>query len=118
MKNDSKTTGMEHPEIRAGWAREQAELFLNTLEQVGVRMGIRITPLQYVQAYKVCIEDLKFGYPAEYKIAGIISSEETYEQTLALMSAIMKKFRLAYWQTTKKQASKNRKASQKKRKAA
>ena len=71
-------------------------------------MGIQITPMQYIQAYKLCVEDYKFGYPSEYKLAELISTKETYEQTLAIMTAIMKMFRLDYYKTIKRQNVKGR----------
>ncbi len=101
MKNNSKNN---YTEARTRWANEQSELFLNALEKAGIKMGINITPMQYVKAYKTCIETYKFGYPAEYKAAEIISTEESYEQILQIMEAIMKRFRREFYKTRKKKS--------------
>ena len=95
--------------IRKQEQGEQTELFLNTLESVGEKVGIRITPIQYVKAYKICIEDLKFGYPAEYKVSELISTDETYEQTLVIMTTIMKRFRLEFYKSIKRNYARTKK---------
>ena len=102
MKENSKTKS-PYTEARAKWAKAQTELFLNALEQIGTGAGIKITPMMYVRAYKICIEEYRFGYPAEYKIAELISTDETYEQVLAIMSEVMKSFRRAFQREWKKQ---------------
>lgn len=111
MKNDSTKN---YAEARARWANEQSELFLDALEQTGIRTGVNITPMQYVKAYKACIETYKFAYPAEYKVAEIISDEDSYEQILLIMEALMKRFRLEFCKTRKRKPS----AKSKKKKAA
>ena len=115
MKNKPNTTVGPYVEARAKWAKAQAELFLNSLEQTGASLGIRITPMQYVKAYKLCIEEYRFGYPAEYKIAGLIATDETYEQVLTIMSELMKRFRLAFQKERNKQTERRKtKAARKK----
>jgi hypothetical protein len=76
MKGSTKNNNA-YAEAKAKWAKAQTELFLNILEQTGTKLGVIITPLQYVKAYKICIEDYKFAYPAEYKIAELIATEES-----------------------------------------
>ena len=93
-----------YKEARTKWAHKQGELFLNALQKVGQDAGVRITPIQYVRAYKLCIEEYKFSYPVEFKIAELISTEETYEQILATMTALMKWFRIEFSKTRKEQA--------------
>ena len=44
-----------YKEARTKWAHRQGELFLNALQKVGEDAGVRITPMQYVRAYKLCI---------------------------------------------------------------
>lgn len=87
---------------------------MNTLEKITAQMGIKVTPMQYVKAYKLCIEDYKFEYPTEYKVTELISTADTYEQMLDIMTKVMKRFRLEFYKTRKK--SLNRRS--KKRKAA
>ena len=103
MRNNSKD---DYTEARARWANEQSELFLNALEKVGNQIGIDITPMQYVKAYKTCIETYKFGYPAEYKVTKIISTEESYEVILPVIEAMMKRFRLDFYRTRNRHARK------------
>ena len=112
MKNDS---AKNYTEARTRWANEQSELFLDALEQTGIKTGVSITPMQYVKAYKACIETYKFAYPAEYKVAEIISDEDSYEQILCIMEAVMKRFRRELCKTRKK---KKTSAKAKKRRAA
>ncbi len=102
MKDHSTKNYMEE---RTRWANEQSELFLDALEQTGMKTGVRITPMQYVKAYRTCIETYKFAYPAEYKIAEMISTEESYEQILCIMEAVMKRFRRELCKTRKKKPS-------------
>ncbi len=102
MKNNSITNNT-YNEARAKWAKGQTEVFLSVLEQIGNNTGLKITPVQYVRAYKLCIEEFKFGYPTEYKITELIATEESYENVLAIMSEVMKRFRLAFQQKHKKQ---------------
>ena len=99
-KNHDKRN--EYKEFRKKWAREQEEAFLNILEKLGSEMGIRITPMQYVRAHKICIETYRFGYPCEYKLAELIADSESYGQILSIMTAVMKQFRLAFWTELKK----------------
>ena len=106
MKSNSTKS---YTEARARWADEQSELFLDALEQTGMKTGVRITPMQYVKAYKTCIETYRFAYPAEYKVAEIISTEDTYEQILYIMEAVMKRFRLEFCKTRKKKTSAGKK---------
>ena len=94
-----------YKEARTKWAHRQGELFLNALQKVGEDAGVRITPMQYVKAYRTCIETYKFAYPAEYKIAEMISTEESYEQILCIMEAVMKRFRREFCKTRKKKPS-------------
>ncbi len=116
MKKDSKENN-PYIEARKKWAKAQAELFLNALEKTGNDLGIRITPMQYVRAYKLCIEDYKFGYPSEFKIAELISTEETYEQVLAIMTVVMKRFRLAFQREWKRQLEQMKKKAARKKAA-
>lgn len=117
MKKDSKTDAQKkYEDFRRKWARENAELFLNTLKKVGEELGTELKPIQFVKAWKVCVDDLKFTYPAEFKIAELISTDETYEQTLTIMTALMKRFRMAFWKEWNKRD--NRKKAQKKKRAA
>ena len=111
MKDYTKENSA-YAEERSKWAKAHTESFLSSLEQIGAGLGIRITPVQYVRAYKLCVEDLKFGYPAEYKLARLISTDENYEQVLLIMEELMKRYRLAFQKERKKQIE------QKKRKAA
>ena len=111
MKTNLKNDNNNYTAARAKWAQENSELFLNTLEKVGIRMGVKITPIQYVKAYKLCIEEFKFGYPAEYKIAEIISTDETYEQILTIMINMMKSFRQEYYKTRKKKKERRKRAA-------
>ncbi len=111
MKDYSKENSA-YAEARSKWAKAHTEMFLNTLEQVGAGLGIGITPIQYVRAYKLCVEDLKFGYPAEYKLAELISTDENYGQVFLIMEELMKRYRLAF------QKERKRQIEQKKRKAA
>jgi len=113
MKKTAKKTAAEeakakYEEAKRRFAREHTESFLTILEKVGDEMGTKITPMQYVRAYKLCIEEYKFGYPAEFKIAELISTDDTYEQTLAIMTAVMKKYRLAFQQAWRKNAPRDR----------
>ena len=101
MKNTNNENN-RYKDTRKRWARENAELFLNTLTKVGQEIGAELTPMKYVRAYQLCIDKYEFGYPTEYKIAELISTEETYEQTLAIMTALMKRFRLSFWREWKK----------------
>lgn len=107
MKNKPMNNS-RYVEARAKWAKEQTELFLNALEQIGNSQGIRVTPLQYVKAHKMCIEEYGFGYPAEYKIAELISTEVTYEQILIITAELMKRFRLAFQREYKRQLKKEK----------
>lgn len=104
-----RTKNNDYREARAKWARANTELFLKSLEKVGEQMGLQITPLQYVKAYKVCVEECRFGYPAEFKVAELIADDETYEQVLAIMTAVMKRFRLDYYRTWHRRSSGRRK---------
>ena len=104
-----KTGNNEYREARAKWARGKTELFLKSLEKVGAQTGLQITPLQYVKAYKVCVEECRFGYPAEYKVTELIADDETYGQVLAIMTAVMKRFRLDYYRTRQRRNSGRRK---------
>lgn len=113
MKKTTKKTAAEeakakYEEAKRKFAREHTESFLTALEKIGNEMGLKITPIQYVKAYKLCIEKYKFGYPAEFKIAELISDDDTYEQTLAIMTAVIKKYRLAFQQTWKKNTARSR----------
>lgn len=101
-------TNKEFRDTRARWAREQTALFLNILEKVGKETGVTIKPIQYVRAYKLCVEDLKFAYPAEYKVTEIISTDETIDQTLEMMTAVMKVFRQDFQKRLKNHNSSNR----------
>ena len=92
-----------YKEARTKWAHEQGELFLDALQKVGQDSGVRITPMQYVRAYKLCIEEYKFSYPVEFKIAELISTEETYDQILTTLTALMKWFRIEFSKTIKSQ---------------
>ena len=92
-----------YKEARAKWAHKQGELFLNALQKVGTDAGIRITPMQYVRAYKLCIEEYKFSYPVEFKLAELIATDETYDQILATLTALMKWFRIEFGKTRKAQ---------------
>lgn len=117
MRKDSRTDAQKkYEDFRRMWARENAELFLDTLKKVGEELGTELKPIQFVKAWKICVDDLRFAYPAEFKIAELISTEETYEQALNIMTALMKRFRLAFWKEWKKRD--NRKKAQKKRRAA
>ena len=114
MKDNTKNNN-PYAEARRKWAKEHAEPFLNIFRKIGEEMGADITPIQYVQAYKLCIEEYKFGYPGEYKLSELISTEETYEQTLAIMTEVMKRFRLAFQRDYKKQLEqRKRRAARKK----
>lgn len=92
-----------YKEARARWAHNQGEVFLNALQKVGADAGVSITPMQYVKAYKLCIEEYKFGYPAEFKLAELISTDETYDQILATLSSLMKWFRIEFNKSIKAQ---------------
>lgn len=116
MKDNTKNNNA-YAEAKAKWAKAHTELFLNSLEQIGAMMGIKITPVQYVDAYMLCIEKYQFGYPVEYKIAEIISTEDTYEQILAIMAEMMKRFRLAFQKDRKKQVEQRRKKAARKKAA-
>lgn len=70
--------------------------------------------MQYVRAYKLCIEEYRFGYPAEYKLAELISTEDTYEPVLAIMVEVMKRFRLSFQQERKKQIEQMKKKAARK----
>ena len=107
MKKENNENN-KYKETRKRWARENAELFLNTLDKVGQEMGKELSPMDYVRAYKLCIEKYEFGYPSEFKIAELISTEETYEQTLAIMTALMKRFRLSFWKEWQKRESRKK----------
>ena len=102
MKDYSKPNS-EYAEARSKWAKAHAEMFLSALEQIGEGLGIRVTPIQYVKAYKLCVEDLKFGYPAEYKLTELISTDGNYGQVLPIMEELMKRYRLAFQKERKKQ---------------
>ena len=104
-----KANSNEYREARAKWARANTALFLEALEKVGEQMGLKITPLQYVKAYKVCVEDCRFGYPAEFKVAEIIATDETYVQVLAIMTALMKRFRLDFFRTRQRRSRRRKK---------
>jgi len=102
MKDNSKNN-TSYVEARSRWTREQAEPFLNSLKKIGEETGLDISPMQYVTAYRLCIEEYKFGYPAEHKLTELISTGETYERVLALMAEVMKRFRLMFHKERKKQ---------------
>ena len=59
----------------------------------------------------------QFGYPVEYKIAEIISTEDTYGQILAIMAEMMKRFRLGFQKDRKKQVEQRRKKAARKKAA-
>ena len=111
MKKENNENN-KYKEVRKRWARENAELFLNTLDKVGQEIGTELVPMDYVRAYKLCIEKYEFGYPAEYKVAELISTEETYEQALVIMTALMKRFRVDFWKEWQKRETR-RKAKRK-----
>lgn len=102
MKKEKKLNTDYH-DARKKWARGHAELFLNALERLGRKTGTTLTPMQYVKAYNICVEDLMFGFPAEFKIAELISPDETDELTLEILTELMKRFRLDFYRTRKKQ---------------
>ena len=90
-------------EERTRWANEQSELFLDALEQTGMKTGVRITPMQYVRAYKVCIEEYRFCYPVEFKLAELIATDESYDRILDTLTSLMKWFRIEFNKTRKAQ---------------
>lgn len=116
MKDNSKNNN-PYVEARIKWAREQAEPFLNTYKKIGEETGLDISPMQYVTAYRLCIEEYKFGYPAEHKLTELISNDETYEQVLAIMAEVMKRFRLAFHKERKRQIEQMNKRTTRKRAA-
>lgn len=116
MKDNSKNN-TSYVESRSRWAREQAEPFLNSLKKIGEETGLDILPIQYVTAYRLCIEEYKFGYPAEHKLTELISTDETYDRVLALMAEVMKRFRLMFHKERKKQIEQMNKRTTRKRAA-
>ncbi len=114
MKDNSKNN-TSYVESRSNWAREQAESFLTIYKKIGEETGLVITPMQYVSAYKLCIEEYKFGYPAEHKLTELISTDETYDRVLALMAEVMKRFRLMFHKERKKQIEQMKKRTARKR---
>ena len=115
IKKKNQNESSEYKEARKKWSCENAELFLNTLTKVGEETGAELTPMDYVRAYKLCVEKYQFGYPAEFKIAELISTDDSYEQALAIMEAVMKQFRIAFWKEWRKR--KDRKKAQGKKAA-
>lgn len=120
MRNETKKKNQnensEYKEARKRWSRENAELLLNTVDKVGKKLGTDLTPMDYVRVYKLCVEKYEFRYPAEFKIAELISTADSFEQALAIMTAVMKQFRMAFWKEWKRR--KGRKAAQKRKRAA
>lgn len=89
----------EFEESRAEWADENGERFMEALKRVSDKTGVMLTPMQYVKAYELCIKEYYFGYPSEFKIAELISTDETYDQTLAIMKELMKYFRIEFYRS-------------------
>ena len=92
-----------YKEARTKWAHGQGELFLNALQKVGADAGVRITPMQYVKAYKLCSEEYRFCYPVEFKLAELIANDETYDRILDTLTSLMKWFRIEFSKTRKAQ---------------
>ena len=92
-----------YKEARTKWAHRQGELFLNALQKVGEDTGVRITPMQYVRAYKLCIEEYRFCYPVEFKLAELIATDESYDRILDTLTSLMKWFRIEFNKTRKAQ---------------
>lgn len=116
MKDYTKANST-YTDARSKWAKAHTELFLGNLEQIGERLGIRISPVQYVRAYKLCVEDLKFGYPSEYKLAELIATDENYGQVLLVMEELMKRYRLAFQKERKRQVEQMKRRAARRRAA-
>ena len=115
-KNQNQNENSEYKEARKKWSRENAELLLNTLKKAGQEIGTELSPMDYVRAYKLCVEKYEFAYPSEFKLAELISTDETYEKALTIMEAVLKHFRLAFWKEWKRREK--RRKSQKRKRAA
>ena len=94
--NNKEIKARNYKESRKRWAEEQAELFLEVLDKTGKELGTELSPMQYVKAYKICIEGYQFEYPSEFKIAELISTDENYELALSIMTAVISQFRQAF----------------------
>lgn len=94
--NCKEIKARNYKESRKRWAEEQTELFLEVLEKTGKELGTELSPMQYVKAYKICIEGYQFEYPSEFKIAELISTDENYELALSIMTAVISQFRQAF----------------------
>ena len=84
---------------RINWAREQADRFASDLEDVAESLGIEITVDEIEIAQNICCEVSRFSYPAEYKIAELLSSKDEEGRILDELRELLVKYRREFAET-------------------
>ena len=81
---------------RAWWAHGQEPAFIADVEALCSDCGREITPETLEEACRVCVDSLKFGYPAEYLLAELIEPEDKGMGVFSDAADLMKRYRTAF----------------------
>lgn len=87
----------KYNEVRFSWALSREEEFRKDVTALCEEYGIALTDEALKNVVYECLEVLKFGYPAEYRLAELLTSDRASRDELVPDAmAIMKRHRVSF----------------------